>query len=113
MSFGMSVYTMRPSSRLAPRWQGAAELAVTYQGCADAGLCYPPETEHLLVDVATGLVTPTAFEPRTQSDANTPSTGPSMTLLLRWGWPPWGSYPQCHALRVPHSLAQSAELCHR
>ncbi|MGB1139053.1 MAG: protein-disulfide reductase DsbD domain-containing protein, partial [Luminiphilus sp.] len=26
-------------------------LAVTYQGCADAGLCYPPETEYLYVDV--------------------------------------------------------------
>ena len=60
-------------------------LAVTYQGCADAGLCYPPETEHLLVDVATGLVTPTAFEPRTPSVANTPSTGPNMTLLLALG----------------------------
>ncbi|MDP7408274.1 MAG: protein-disulfide reductase DsbD family protein, partial [Luminiphilus sp.] len=60
-------------------------LAVTYQGCADAGLCYPPETEHLLVDVATGLVTPTAFEPRTPSGANTPSTLPNMTLLLALG----------------------------
>ncbi len=68
-----------------PGGEARLELAVTYQGCADAGLCYPPETEHLLVDVATGLVTPTAFEPRTQSDANTPSTGPSMTLLLALG----------------------------
>ena len=36
-------------------------LAITYQGCADAGLCYPPETEHLLVDVVTGAVTPATF----------------------------------------------------
>ena len=28
-------------------------LAVTYQGCADAGLCYPPETDYLKVDVTT------------------------------------------------------------
>ena len=35
-------------------------LAVTYQGCADAGLCYPPETEHLRVNVATGSVSATA-----------------------------------------------------
>ena len=34
-------------------------LAVTYQGCADAGLCYPPETDYLLVDAATGSVSPT------------------------------------------------------
>ncbi|MCY1399297.1 Thiol:disulfide interchange protein DsbD [compost metagenome] len=25
-------------------------LAVTYQGCADKGLCYPPETEHLNIE---------------------------------------------------------------
>jgi thiol:disulfide interchange protein DsbD len=34
-------------------------LAVTYQGCADAGLCYPPETEYLAVDVSAGSVSPT------------------------------------------------------
>ena len=60
-------------------------LAVTYQGCADAGLCYPPETEHLLVDVATGAVKPTTFEPQALSAASVPSTGPDMTLLLALG----------------------------
>ena len=60
-------------------------LTVTYQGCADAGLCYPPETEHLLVDVATGAVTPTTFEPQALSAASVPSTGPDMTLLLALG----------------------------
>ena len=34
-------------------------LAVTYQGCADAGLCYPPETEYLAVDVSASSVSPT------------------------------------------------------
>ena len=68
-----------------PGGEARLTLAVTYQGCADAGLCYPPETEHLLVDVATGLVTLTAFESRTPSVANTPSTGPNMTLLLALG----------------------------
>jgi thiol:disulfide interchange protein DsbD len=29
---------------------GSKTLAVTYQGCADAGLCYPPETEYLQVE---------------------------------------------------------------
>ena len=60
-------------------------LAVTYQGCADAGLCYPPETEQLLVDVATGAVTPTTLEDPPPSVAITPSTGPDMTLLLALG----------------------------
>ena len=97
-----------------PDGEARLTLAVTYQGCADAGLCYPPETEHLLVDVDTGAVTPTAFEPQTPRVANTPSTGPNMTFLLALGLAfPRRSYPQCHALRVPHSLAQSAELCHR
>ncbi|KAA0967730.1 protein-disulfide reductase DsbD [Pseudomonas sp. ANT_H12B] len=30
--------------------QRAFTLAVTYQGCADKGLCYPPETERLNID---------------------------------------------------------------
>ncbi|MVV51397.1 protein-disulfide reductase DsbD [Pseudomonas sp. PB120] len=30
--------------------QRAFNLAVTYQGCADKGLCYPPETERLSID---------------------------------------------------------------
>jgi thiol:disulfide interchange protein DsbD len=60
-------------------------LAVTYQGCADAGLCYPPETEHLLVDVAAGAVTPTKFEPQAFSADSAPSTGQDMTLLLALG----------------------------
>ncbi|NUT74000.1 protein-disulfide reductase DsbD [Pseudomonas sp. C1C7] len=30
--------------------QRAFTLAVTYQGCADKGLCYPPETERLTID---------------------------------------------------------------
>lgn len=30
--------------------QGPFTLVVTYQGCADKGLCYPPETERLSID---------------------------------------------------------------
>jgi len=33
-------------------------LVVTYQGCADKGLCYPPETERLSID-GRGAATPT------------------------------------------------------
>lgn len=32
-----------------PRQLAAAEVGVTYQGCADAGLCYPPETRWVAV----------------------------------------------------------------
>jgi thioredoxin:protein disulfide reductase len=42
-----------PVARAAP---GAIELplAVTYQGCADAGLCYPPITKNVVVTLAAG-----------------------------------------------------------
>ena len=34
---------------------GDAALAVTYQGCADAGLCYPPITQTVTVALPAGL----------------------------------------------------------
>jgi len=37
--------------------QRAFTLAVTYQGCADKGLCYPPETERLNIDGSGGATT--------------------------------------------------------
>ena len=39
-----------------PESTNTLAVAVTYQGCADAGLCYPPETEYLSVNVGTGSV---------------------------------------------------------
>ena len=39
--------------------QRAFTLAVTYQGCADKGLCYPPETERLSIDGSGGATTTT------------------------------------------------------
>ncbi|MCU1751472.1 protein-disulfide reductase DsbD [Pseudomonas sp. 6D_7.1_Bac1] len=42
--------------------QRAFTLAVTYQGCADKGLCYPPETERLKIDgAAASSATSTAW----------------------------------------------------
>ena len=35
-------------------------LVVSYQGCADKGLCYPPETERLSIDGTTGTSTGTS-----------------------------------------------------
>ncbi|TVT82552.1 protein-disulfide reductase DsbD [Pseudomonas sp. H3(2019)] len=40
--------------------QRAFTLAVTYQGCADKGLCYPPETERLTIDGAVATTTASA-----------------------------------------------------
>lgn len=38
----------------------AFTLAATYQGCADAGLCYPPRTEYFRVDPVAGTAQPEA-----------------------------------------------------
>lgn len=40
-----------------PLEQGA-HLTVTSQGCADAGLCYPPRTEYFELDLATAALNP-------------------------------------------------------
>ena len=78
-----------------PESADAMTLAVTYQGCADAGLCYPPETEYLLINVATGSVS--TAEPgetvnadrSTSSAASTPTPAPSapanMSLMFAMG----------------------------
>jgi len=47
------------------RGSAQATLTVSYQGCADAGLCYPPETRHFDVDFASGSVSHAA-PPRTK-----------------------------------------------
>lgn len=39
----------------------AFTLAVTYQGCADKGLCYPPETERLSIDGSGATTTMTTW----------------------------------------------------
>ncbi|CAI8920861.1 protein-disulfide reductase DsbD [Pseudomonas chlororaphis] len=53
--------------------QRAFTLAVTYQGCADKGLCYPPETERLQIDGAA-------------SSANASSAGSLATDNGKTGW---------------------------
>lgn len=42
---------------------GDAVLSVTSQGCADAGLCYPPHKQFFNVNLSTGAVSPTTFSP--------------------------------------------------
>jgi len=54
-------------------------LAVTSQGCADAGLCYPPHTEYFTVDFAAGAAAPTAPPQRAAAPTATasPAAGPA------------------------------------
>lgn len=78
-----------------PESADAITLAVTYQGCADAGLCYPPETDHLLVNVATGSVSTTqpgetvSVNQSGSASESAPSSAPSapanMSLMFAMG----------------------------
>ena len=43
-----------------PQIQGV--LALGFQGCADLGLCYPPETYYFSVDASNGIATPISME---------------------------------------------------
>lgn len=58
--------------------QGPFTLVVTYQGCADKGLCYPPETERVSID-GQGAV---SSAPVNASDAATPKGWSWHELLL-------------------------------
>ena len=58
-----------------PRPAGAQQpftLLVTYQGCADKGLCYPPETQRLSIDG--------------QGAALAPAVAPAATATSGWTW---------------------------
>ncbi len=72
-------------------------LAVTYQGCADKGLCYPPETERLRID---GVTAPPAATPVTAATAATPAGWSWRELALFFLA---GPGPDLHALRAAHA----------
>ena len=64
-----------------------ANLALGSQGCADAGLCYPPRTQYFTVDFASGAVAETSAPGRPASGevnatANTGDTGPGTLLYM-------------------------------
>ncbi len=65
------------------RAAGAGKLAVTYQGCADMGLCYPPETKYFTVDFDRGTVTPAAAPANRATPSRTMgSTTPALLYML-------------------------------
>jgi thiol:disulfide interchange protein len=51
------------------------ELAITYQGCADAGLCYPPETKTFLWHTASGEVQKGKLDPSSLNTGNSATDG--------------------------------------
>ncbi|WP_226665105.1 protein-disulfide reductase DsbD family protein [Microbulbifer aggregans] len=76
------------------------KLELHYQGCADAGLCYPPQTRRFAIDLnqqtatplsaggpsaATGNRTPLANYAQSQAAADSSDTGFLLALLLAFG----------------------------
>jgi thiol:disulfide interchange protein len=67
---------------------GRGLLKVSSQGCADAGLCYPPQTEYFQLDFATGAVSPAeaprtaAASPSPEADKGAQSSGSSSLLYM-------------------------------
>src|SRR5262244_2064094 len=69
-------------------------LEVTYQGCADAGLCYPPQTKTLLVRLAGAAAaggdgaggTPSAAATGSEGAAVPGSTAPARAAFLSQEW---------------------------
>ena len=47
-----------------------AQIKVTYQGCADAGLCYPPETKSFLWHMASGEIQAGSLAPTSSAVAS-------------------------------------------
>ncbi len=67
----VEVYYRRAQARVPIRnAQGPVEVGISYQGCAEAGLCYPPERRWVVVDAAfappVAESAPTSGEPATQ-----------------------------------------------
>ncbi len=69
-----------------PSVEDSLTVSVTYQGCADAGLCYPPKTQYLIVNGSSGTVSTTALVtmPPVEDAPMAPSAA-GMTLLLALG----------------------------
>ena len=58
------------------------EIAITYQGCADAGLCYPPETKTFLWHTASGEVQKGKLDPSSLKTGNSATDGSEEFGLL-------------------------------
>jgi thiol:disulfide interchange protein DsbD len=67
-----------PVSQIAP----GAEIRVTYQGCAEAGFCYPPETKVLTLSPLDDRATPTATAPSDVENKAPPSSDLPLYPLL-------------------------------
>ena len=81
----VQVYYNNADVLLRPQGQlQQAILSVSSQGCADAGLCYPPQTQHFELDFTAGTAlpfTPPANKPGAQTAVKAESKGNPGALL--------------------------------
>ncbi|GGY67743.1 hypothetical protein GCM10011613_09920 [Cellvibrio zantedeschiae] len=65
------------------------DLKVTSQGCAEAGLCYPPYSENLHIDTSKNEVTKLANKPRVATDSSATSADQAQASAEEdqlWAW---------------------------
>lgn len=65
-----------------PEHRSPLNLQVESQGCADAGLCYPPHTDYLQIDLSAGTVTVTDIAPANAPAETAPTTTTAAPLWL-------------------------------
>ena len=67
-----------------------AQIKVTYQGCADAGLCYPPETKSFLWHMASGEIQAGSLAPTSSAldsiDDTSSSTGIGLLAAIAFAF---------------------------
>lgn len=85
-NFGKEVETYRDQLRIVVPLTGKTntlELTVTSQGCADAGLCYPPQKQTVSVDLSQSPASGSAASPTQSStnDAARASISPSASTM--------------------------------
>ncbi|MBP1130233.1 thiol:disulfide interchange protein DsbD [Serratia sp. PL17] len=61
-----------------------ASVSVTYQGCAEAGFCYPPETRVIPLDAVSAVTAPPTVAPEAPAPAGLPFS-PLWALLIGIG----------------------------
>jgi thiol:disulfide interchange protein DsbD len=60
----------------------AMQLKVTSQGCADAGLCYPPQDQYFEIAGKSGAITPILLKPHQPLPLSGPAYSTPLTIIL-------------------------------
>ena len=83
---------------------GDFRVRMTYQGCADKGLCYPPQTAFIVANVDGGNIIKATWQPE---DDSTPSAAPPATAATTAGTT--ATATTAAALAAPSAAAPQSE----